>query len=266
MKMNKVDKLIAFFDQFEQFSIAVSGGIDSMLLAYMANRFSSAQVKIVHAYSPAVPEEALERVKEHALIYHWDLAIIDAKEFDDDNYLNNPINRCYFCKSNLYARVAEHSHGTIFSGTNIDDLGDVRPGLKAAEEQQVLHPYVEVGICKEDIYDIASFYGLAQIHALPAQPCLASRVETGIKIKSADMQFIDTVEGKVRQLFPAFKNIRCRVSHQGIFVELDRLPVRDALDSLSDRLSKYCADQGRIFSGIKVYQKGSAFLNGVTHG
>lgn len=266
MKLEKLNKLITYLTQFEQFSIAVSGGIDSMLLAYIANRFSKGQVKIVHAYSPAVPEDALVRVKEYAQTYDWDLVIIDAKEFDDANYINNPINRCYFCKSNLYTRVAEHSVSPIFSGTNVDDLGDVRPGLAAAKEQSVLHPYVEVGINKTDIYQLAKYYGLDQLHALPAQPCLASRVETGIKINTTDMQFIDTVEGKVRQVFPTFKNVRCRVSHQGIVVELDEISKSPTFDSLSESLTHYCAEQGRVFAGIKIYQKGSAFLNGVTHG
>lgn len=266
MTMIKVDKLITFFDQYENISIAVSGGIDSMLLAYIANRFSCAQVKIVHAYSPAVPEEALTRVKQYALKYSWDLSIIDAKEFDDANYINNPINRCYYCKSNLYTRVAEQSKGITFSGTNLDDLGDIRPGLKAATEQSVIHPYVEVGINKTDIYSIAKLYGLDQLYSLPAQPCLASRVETGITIKPSDMQFIDTVENKVRDLLPSYKNIRCRVSHQGILVELDKLPEQAMFENLSARLHEYCAVQGRVFSGMKVYQKGSAFLNGVTHG
>lgn len=265
MNQTKVNQLIKFLNQFDHCSIAVSGGIDSMLLAYIANRFSTANVKIVHAYSPAVPHAALERVKDHAQIYHWDLAIIDAKEFNDENYLKNPVNRCYYCKSNLYARVAEHSKGIIFSGTNLDDLGDVRPGLVAAKEQAVMHPYVEVGINKSEIYQMAAFYGLTEIHALPAQPCLASRVETGITIKSKDMKFIDNVEGKVRQFLPSFKNIRCRISHQGIFVELDAMPEKTSLDLLSITLRDYCAEQGRIFSGLKVYQKGSAFLNGLIH-
>ncbi|MGJ8694331.1 MAG: hypothetical protein ACSHW0_17820 [Thalassotalea sp.] len=266
MNRQKVNKLIHFFDQFEQFSIAVSGGIDSMLLAYIASRFSTAKVKVVHAFSPAVPESALVRVKEHAKTYHWDLLVIDAKEFEDANYLNNPVNRCYFCKSNLYTRVAQHSQGAIFSGTNLDDLGDFRPGLEAAVELNVIHPYVETKISKKDIYQIAEFYGLTELHSLPAQPCLASRVETGIKIKSDDMVFIDKVEEKVRHFLPKLKNIRCRISHQGIFVEVDRLPENKAFESLSERLSQFCSEQGRIFSGMKVYQKGSAFLNGISHG
>lgn len=261
----KVKKLVEYFDQFERFSIAVSGGIDSMLLAYIANRFSQAKVTTVHAFSPAVPEAAFERVKEHAVRYHWDLHIINAREFDDPNYINNPVNRCYFCKSNLYSRISEQSEGVVFSGTNLDDLDDFRPGLEAAKEQDVKHPYVEVAIDKASIYALAKHYGLSQLHVLPAQPCLASRVETGIKIDASDLGFINKVEDKTRTILPDLKNVRCRITHQGTYLEIDTLPESILFQRLSNNLSSMCEQEGRIFSGIRTYQKGSAFINGVAH-
>jgi uncharacterized protein len=261
----QVKKLVEYFDQFEHFSIAVSGGIDSMLLAYIANRFSKAEVKTVHAYSPAVPEAAFERVKEHAHSHQWDLHVINAREFDDPNYINNPVNRCYFCKSNLYSRISEHSEGVVFSGTNLDDLDDYRPGLEAAKEQQVQHPYVEVGIDKASIYALAKYYGLSQLHVLPAQPCLASRVETGIKINADDLGFINRIEEKTRTILPNLRNVRCRITHQGTFLEIDKLPDNSLVQNLSNDLSGLCEQEGRIFSGIRTYQKGSAFINGVVH-
>ena len=266
MTEKNIESLIQYLNQFEQCSIAVSGGIDSMLLAYVAHQFSSSQVKVLHASSPAVPESALIRVKTYAAKYHWDLQIINAREFNDHNYVNNPVNRCYFCKSNLYNRMTEHSAGVIFSGTNVDDLGDYRPGLDAAKELQAKHPYVDVGMGKKDIYAMAKFYQLQQLHTLPAQPCLASRVETGIKIQVDDMHFIDDVEQHVRQVLPTLKNIRCRISRLGIFVELDSLPEGPSFTHLHDYLSQHCAKQGRVFSGMKLYQKGAAFLNGIEHG
>jgi len=265
MTLLKVKQLVEYFDQFEHFSIAVSGGIDSMLLAYIANRFSKAKVKTVHAFSPAVPEAAFERVKQHAQRYNWNLHIINAREFDDPNYINNPVNRCYFCKSNLYSRISEHSEGVVFSGTNLDDLDDYRPGLEAAKEQKVKHPYVEVGIDKASIYAIAKHYGLTQLHALPAQPCLASRVETGIKIDANDLGFINKIEEKTRKILPNLKNVRCRITHQGTFLEIDKLPDNKLFQHLSNDLSGLCEQEGRIFSGIRTYQKGSAFINGVVH-
>ena len=100
---------------------------------------------------------------------------------------------------------------------------------------------------------------------MPAQPCLASRVETGIKINPDDLGFINKIEEKTRQLLPDLKNIRCRITHQGTFLELDKLPESTLFQSLSNKLSRMCELEGRIFSGIRTYQKGSAFINGVAH-
>ena len=266
MTTQKITRLIQYFDQFEHFSVAVSGGIDSMVLAYLAHKFSTAQVTVVHACSPAVPESALTRIKHYAQSHQWLFKQINAGEFSDENYLKNPVNRCYFCKSNLYSRIAEHSQGQIFSGTNLDDLKDFRPGLEAAKELQVKHPYVEAGINKADIYQIAKHYNLNDLQCLAAQPCLASRVETGISIKTQDMVFIDDVEVRTRKLFPTIENVRCRITLQGIFVELDEIPASPALSHLSSQLNDLCNQQGHLFSGVRLYQKGSAFLNGLNHG
>ena len=262
---HSIQQLIAYLDQFEEYAIAVSGGIDSMLLAYIANRFSIAKVHTVHAFSPAVPEAAFERVKQHAKRYKWTLTIVDAHEFDDPNYLSNPANRCYYCKSNLYARIATVGANVTFSGTNTDDLNDVRPGLVAAEEQHVLHPYVQVGINKAQIYAMAKHFGLDQLHVLPAQPCLASRVETGIKINPDDLLFINQVEEFARALLPDIKNVRCRITRQGTYLELDTLPNSAQLAPLSHRIGEMCAESRRLYSGIRTYQKGSAFINGIKH-
>lgn len=262
----KVSTLIDYFNQFERFSIAVSGGIDSMLLAYIATRFSRASVTVIHAFSPAVPEQAFKRVNDHAEKFNWNLKVINAKEFEDPSYINNPVNRCYFCKSNLYGRISDSSDGVIFSGTNLDDLGDFRPGLEAAKENYVKHPYVNVGIDKQLIYKIAEYFGLDQLHSLPAQPCLSSRVETGISINADDLTFINTVEEKTREILPETTDVRCRITHQGTFLELGLMPAKNLIQQLTTNLTDFCSEKGKIFSGIRLYQKGSAFLNGVKHG
>ena len=160
-------------------TIAVSGGVDSMTLAHVAHRLRP--VRMVHAISPAVPEQATVRVRDHAARQGWHLTLIDAGEFDDPRYRANPLERCYFCKSNLYDRIAELVGGMIASGTNADDLSDFRPGLRAAGERGVIHPFVEAHIDKAAIRELARAMGLEDIADLPAQPCLASRVETGLR-------------------------------------------------------------------------------------
>jgi len=136
-------------------AIAVSGGVDSMTLAVVAGRMRGSDTAIYHATSPAVPAEATARVRHFAQRENWQLTVLDAGEFDDPDYRANPANRCYYCKSNLYQAIAAHTDAQLLSGTNLDDLGDWRPGLKSAEEQNVRHPFVEAEIDKAGIRRIA---------------------------------------------------------------------------------------------------------------
>jgi uncharacterized protein len=137
-------------------AVAVSGGVDSLTLARAAARRLGAGATMFHAVSPAVPPEATARTRALAERYGWRLEVIDAGEFDDPDYLRNPVNRCFHCKWNLYDSIARHTAATIVSGTNTDDLGDFRPGLEAASRRGVRHPYVESGIDKALVRAIAA--------------------------------------------------------------------------------------------------------------
>ena len=125
--MNPLERALAqVFATLDQVAVAVSGGVDSMTLAHLVHRHHGARARMVHATSPAVPAEATARVRAHADRCGWALTLIDAGEFADSRYRTNPIDRCYLCKSNLYARIAGIFAGVILSGTNTDDLGDYR--------------------------------------------------------------------------------------------------------------------------------------------
>jgi len=187
-------RLVATLDRHDRLAIAVSGGVDSMTLAHVAWRCSRSRATMVHATGPAVPAAARRRVEAHAASNGWPLVLLDAGEQRDERYRANPVDRCYYCKSNLYARIREATPDPIASGTNLDDLDDFRPGLRAAAERDVVHPYVEAAIDKADVYALAATLGLHDLERLPAQPCLASRVETGIAIAQEDLAFIDAVD------------------------------------------------------------------------
>jgi pyridinium-3,5-biscarboxylic acid mononucleotide sulfurtransferase len=252
--------LIEALDRHAALAIAVSGGVDSMTLAYVAHRFSRTAVTPVHAVSPAVPASATERVRRHAQRQGWRLLCLDAGEFADPAYLANPVNRCYFCKTNLYSRIAEATALPIASGTNVDDLDDFRPGLQAAERHGVVHPFVEAGLRKADIYALAAELGLDDLAALPAQPCLSSRVETHIPIAATDLRFIETVEAELGVGRPERSALRCRITHAGVHVECQPMPEGGELADLSERAERLCRDEGRIFAGLRPYRRGSAFL------
>jgi pyridinium-3,5-biscarboxylic acid mononucleotide sulfurtransferase len=129
-------------------AVAVSGGVDSVTLATFAHGGDGSRVEIFHAVSAAVPREATERVKRLAADHGWRLRIVDAREFTDANYLANPVDRCFFCKTNLYGCIARQSDAQILSGANLDDLREYRPGLEAAKRHSVRYPYLEAEIDK----------------------------------------------------------------------------------------------------------------------
>ena len=257
--MRKFDKLSSILADIGPAAIAVSGGVDSMTLASFAYR-AGMRSTIVHGLSPAVPAAATERVKSQAIAEDWALEIVDAGEFGDPNYRANPINRCYFCKSNLYSTIGVLAPGTILSGANCDDLSDFRPGLEAAKENDVRHPYVETGMTKSDVRELARQLGLGSIAELPSSPCLASRVETGISIQSETLSIIDRTETWLRQQWPV-ATIRCRMRKTGWVIELDEqtLAILDqhALEAeLRAAIPQFAKEDIEFAS----YKRGSAFI------
>ena len=254
--MSDGGRIQAIFQGLGEVAIACSGGVDSMTLTHLAHE-SEARVTVFHAVSPAVAHHATTRVRNHAALYGWDLHLVGAGEFDDPDYLRNPLNRCYFCKANLYDRLRAATDAVICSGTNTDDLGDFRPGLGAAEERAVHHPFVEAGIDKRGVRELARALRLSDLAELPAQPCLASRVETGLPILAPQLALIDKVEQKVAEaLGPG--DIRCRITHAGVWLELSDPTRADPI--LIGEVTAAVALEGERFAGVRPYHRGSAFL------
>lgn len=244
--------------------IAVSGGVDSLTLAAFAVEWQGDGITLAHAVSPAVPMEATRRVKAFAAERRAHLVVLDAGEFSDEAYRTNPLNRCYFCKSHLYEALSARFKTVVFSGANLDDLGDYRPGLQAAAERGVRHPLIEAGLKKDRVRQLARRLGLGDIAELPASPCLSSRVETGLRIEPSALALIDAVESELRSTLSP-RTVRCRVRHRGLVVEMDA----GALDRLGsegrsvwgERIAAQAKALG--FTGpvnFEPYRQGSAFL------
>jgi uncharacterized protein len=224
----------------------------------------ASRLTVFHAVSAAVPPAATERVREYAAREGWQLRLVDAGEFSDEKYLSNPANRCFFCKTNLYATLASAAGGAqLFSGTNVDDLGDWRPGLKAAEAHGVRHPFVEAGLSKADIRDLAAAHGLTDIAELPSAPCLSSRVESGIRIDPNALRTIDRVETLIRDRLKS-QIVRCRLRSSGMVIELDDQTLTAMSETARTELIRTIRADATLDPTIPVslapYVRGSAFL------
>jgi uncharacterized protein len=212
-----------------------------------------------HSLTASVPSEATARTRELAARHGWRLNVIDAHEFAREEYLSNPVNRCFYCKQSLYVEIARHTSAQVLSGANADDLGEYRPGLDAAREAGARHPFVDVGVDKRTIRAIARSLGLGEMSEIPASPCLSSRVETGIRIDAPMLDRIHSAENAVRAIIAATA-VRCRVRASGVVLEIDA----PALAATDVAMRAAAADAVAAIFGSRPtfapYRNGSAFL------
>jgi len=262
-----LDRLRPIIAAMSAVAVAVSGGVDSLTLASVAHAVLGGGARMYHATSPAVPEEATRRTRSIAVEHGWALDVFDAGEFSDPQYRANPVNRCFFCKTNLYGTIARRTDVQVVSGTNLDDLGEYRPGLDAARAHSVRHPFIEAGIDKATVRRIAAGLGLGEVASLPASPCLSSRVETGFAINPSILVLIERAETLLRgALSPS--TVRCRVRAQAVVVELDADTLQ-ALDAATEAgLRAHILDLAdrsglRLPVAFAPYRNGSAFLRPV---
>lgn len=247
--------------------IACSGGIDSLLLATMAHRASPEATTVAHTVTAAVPAAATARVVAFAEREGWKLELLRSNEFDDERYLANPTDRCYYCKTNLYDAIADVRtvaavDAVILSGANTDDLGEYRPGLIAADEHEVRHPYIEAGWGKAEIREQARALGLAEAE-LPASPCLASRIYTGTRVTAARLQAIEAGEMIVTEL-TGVEVVRCRVRESQVLIEVseaDRaLLTSEVVAAVHTAMVAIEPGLGATAIDDKPYRPGRAFL------
>ena len=248
-------------DRYPRLAVAVSGGIDSLTLATLAARRLGERVEMFHSLTASVPLEATTRTRGLATRFGWRLHVIDANEFSRDEYISNPVNRCFYCKQSLYEEIARHTDAQVVSGANTDDLGEYRPGLAAARDAGARHPFVEADIDKATIRAIARALGLGDLSEIPASPCLSSRVETGIRITRPMLRRIEEAEVAIRGRIEA-ASVRCRVRGAGVVIEIDAAALAKLSAATRDEIAGSVA---RIFGSpaaptFEPYRNGSAFL------
>jgi uncharacterized protein len=265
---NALERLESVLATIPSRMIACSGGIDSLLLAVVSHRADPSSTVIAHTVTPAVPGDGTARVVDHGEREGWNLHIVRSGEFDDEAYLSNPTDRCYHCKSNLYDAIGELrtapgvGEAVILSGANVDDLGEYRPGLAAAAERDVRHPYVEAKITKAEIRAIAAHLDLAEAD-LPASPCLASRLYTGTRVTPSRLRAIEAGEALVRDR-SAVAVVRCRVRESAVMIEVadaDRELIDERLlESVATAMRSIEPSITSVELDERAYEPGRAFV------
>lgn len=221
MGKEKLEQLKNLFAQMEQALIAYSGGIDSTLVAKIAYDVLGDRALAITAVSPSLLPEDLEDARIQAVEIGIAHEEVETQEMSNPNYTSNPVNRCYFCKSELHDTLkplaVERGYPYIIDGVNADDLRDYRPGIQAAKERGVRSPLAEVNISKAEVRQIAKELGLPWWDK-PAQPCLSSRFPYGEEITITKLQRVGRSERYLRQL--GLKNIRVRSEGDTARIEL----------------------------------------------
>lgn len=184
--------------------LGYSGGVDSALLAVVGSRtLGPERFLAVTGRSASYPEVQAQAALDLARAFNIPVLEIDTQELEDPRYLRNATDRCYFCKSELWARLGavarERGFDCVIDGTNADDLSEHRPGLRAAGEHRVRSPLAELGWTKRDIRSAARELGLP-IWDAPAAPCLSSRVRYGLEITPERLRQVEEGEACLREL------------------------------------------------------------------
>lgn len=182
---------------------AFSGGVDSSLVAWLANHLLGPDRNLaVISASPSLKLSDLDEAKRFAASNGIPLKIIETRELANPDYVSNPVNRCFYCKHTLYTELEDLARSLapcwILNGTNTDDLGDYRPGLRAAERFQVRSPLAECGFDKPRVRELAAALDL-ECWNKPAAPCLSSRIPYGQRVTPGKLRRIEQAESWLNQ-------------------------------------------------------------------
>lgn len=257
-KRNRLESLIR---EMGSAVVAYSGGVDSALVMAVAHAALGPKALAVTADSDSLPARELEAAKRLARMIGAEHIVIQSREMESEDYRRNPVNRCYYCKSELYARLktiaGERGFAYIVNGTNVDDLGDYRPGLDAAAEANVRSPLRDAGINKQDVRALARELGLP-VAEKPAAACLSSRIPYGEPVTPEKLAMIERAEGFLVSL--GFSQVRVR--HHGDIARIE-LPKEDIpgffRDGIQESVQKRLKEIGfkYVTLDIEGYRTGS---------
>jgi len=222
--------------------IAFSGGVDSVLVLKAAYDVLGKNAVAVTADSPSLPRRELEEAKKIAEEIGARHLVMNTDETENESYLKNPNNRCYYCKTELYSKLKQVSIKlgikNTLNGTNFDDLGDYRPGLQAADEYKVISPLKDAKLTKSEIREMAKYLNLRSWDK-PSSPCLSSRVPYGQEITLKKLKMVEEAENFLKD----FGILELRVRHFGKDARIevnqrDKILINDNLELINKKFNK----------------------------
>ena len=242
----KRERLLEILRSYGSCAVALSGGVDSAVVAKAAHVALGEKAIAVTGSSASLASGELESARATAASIGIAHRVVETDEFSQADYVKNAPDRCYYCKTELYGRLERLAPAlgvqVLANGANVDDLGDYRPGMAAAAERGVKSPLVEAGLNKSEVRELAAHWGL-DVWDKPASPCLSSRIAYGVEAIPARVAAIDRAEMWLRTRGLGELRVRC---HAG---ELARIEVP------TSQLVKLCDDALRreLVSAFKEF-------------